>query len=162
MTISKDEFRRVLGCFATGVTIVTIADEEGKPYGLTVNSFTSVSLEPLLVLICIDHSAQGYSQFSVGRYFGVNILTEAQEALSRRFADRQIADRFENLPYHEGKTGVPLLPNSLASLECRITDAYPGGDHTIFIGAVEEACVYKGDPLIFYRGRYAQLKAVIE
>jgi len=158
MTISKDEFRRVLGHFATGVTIVTIKDEQGKPYGLTVNSFTSVSLEPLLVLICIDHSAQGYSQFSVGRYFGVNILTEAQEELSRRFADRQITDRFENLPYVEGKTGVPLLPNSLAWLECRITEAYPGGDHTIFIGVVEEASFDKGDPLIFYRGRYAQLK----
>lgn len=157
MTISKDEFRRVMGHFATGVTIVTIKDEQGKPYGLTVNSFTSVSLDPLLVLICVAQAAQGYAHFSVGRYFGVNILTKDQEELSNRFANREIVDRFENLPYHEGKTGVPLLPNSLAWLECRIIEAYPGGDHTIFLGAVEDAGVHQGAPLIFYRGRYVSM-----
>jgi len=157
MGISKDDFRRVLGHFATGVTIVTIKDEAGNPYGLTVNSFTSVSLEPLLVLICLSHAAQGYSFFSKGRPFGVSILTLDQEELSNRFASREITDRFENVPYIEGKTGVPLLPNSLAWLECRIVEAYPGGDHTIFIGAVEEACFHPGAPLIFFSGRYAQL-----
>lgn len=162
MTLTKDEFRRVLGHFATGVTIVTTTDDQGKPYGLTVNSFTSVSLDPFLVLICIDHSAQGYAQFSVGRYFGVSILTEDQEDLSSRFANRAITDRFEGLPYDRGQTGVPLLPHSLAWLECRITEAYPGGDHTIFLGAVEHAATSAGRPLVFYRGRYARLSAEAE
>ncbi len=157
MTISKDEFRRVLGHFATGVTIVTTRDEEGKPYGLTVNAFTSVSLDPLLVLICIDNSAGGYKLFAKGKYFGVNILSEKQEELSRRFSTRGNSDRFENLRYIEGNTGAPLLSESLARLECRIVAVYPGGDHTIFLAAVEEASSNHGRPLIFYRGRYAQL-----
>jgi flavin reductase (DIM6/NTAB) family NADH-FMN oxidoreductase RutF len=157
MALTKEEFRRVLGHFGTGVTIVTITDEEGKPYGLTVNSFTSVSLDPFLVLICIDHSAQGYSQFAVGKYFGVSILTEEQQELSNRFADRMITNRFENLHYLEGRTGVPLLANSLATLECRIIQAYPGGDHTIFVGAVEVTSSNEGRPLMFYRGRYTKL-----
>jgi flavin reductase (DIM6/NTAB) family NADH-FMN oxidoreductase RutF len=93
----------------------------------------------------------------VGRYFGVSILTEEQEDLSSRFANHAITDRFENLPYDRGQTGVPLLPNSLAWLECRITEAYPGGDHTIFLGAVERAATSAGRPLAFYRGRYARL-----
>jgi flavin reductase (DIM6/NTAB) family NADH-FMN oxidoreductase RutF len=157
MTISKDDFRRIMGHFATGVTIVSVKDERGKPFGLTVNSFTSVSLEPLLVLVCIDHSAQSYSLFRKGAYFGVSILTPEQVALSNRFASRQIVDRFENVPYVEGKTGVALLPNSLARLECRIVEAYPGGDHTIFIGAVEDGRCDGGSPLLFFGGRYGEL-----
>lgn len=154
MAPTEAEFRHALGHYATGVTVVTIRDDEGRPYGLTVNSFTSVSLDPLLVLVCIDHTAHGYPYFSRGKHFGVNILSESQEDLSRRFADRRISDRFENLPWVEGATGVPLLPDSLAWLECRITEAYAGGDHTIFLGGVEEVRVAGGYPLIFYRGRY--------
>lgn len=160
MPVSKEEFRRVVGCFATGVTVVTTRDPKGYPYGLTVNAFTSVSLDPLLVLICIDKNRRGHESFQASGFFAVNILTEEQKEISTTFATRNSTDRFANLNYKEGITGAPILNDALAFLECRIVHAYEGGDHTIFIGEVQRAeTLAQKDPLIFYGGGYAGLKA---
>ena len=146
-----------MGHFATGVTVVTTRDIEGNPQGMTANAVTSLSLEPPLVLICVDKSAEIHQHLGEDRYFALNILREEQEEISRRFALVGI-DRFEDINYRFGKTGAPILENVLAFLECRVTGAYPGGDHTIFLGEVEVAGILEGNPLIFYRGEYTKLE----
>ncbi len=157
MPISPGKLREVMGYFATGVTVVTTRDLEGNPQGMTANAVTSLSLEPPLVLICVDKSAGVHQHLEEGRYFALNILREEQKDISRRFALARI-DRFEGINYRFGKTGVPILEDILAFLECRVTGAYPGGDHTIFLGEVEVAGILEGSPLIFYRGEYTKLK----
>ena len=156
MTVSKDEFRRALGHFASGVTVVTTRPEEGQPLGITVSAFSSLSLEPPLVLICIDKRASLHDHLKEGSHFAVNILAEDQELVSRRFASK-VEDRFEGLGYRVGETGAPLLSGALASIECRIVHAYPGGDHTIIVGEVLMADVREGRPLAYFRGGYVQL-----
>ena len=156
MPISKDEFRSAMSRFASGVTVVTAKTEDGQPSGLTVSSFASLSLEPPLVLICIDKRASIHDLLVEGRHFAVNVLGEEQEILSRRFASRD-ADRFSGTGYAEGVTGVPLLNDVLVAIECRIVHTYPGGDHTIVVGEVEHAAVSDGKPLAYFRGGYAQL-----
>jgi flavin reductase (DIM6/NTAB) family NADH-FMN oxidoreductase RutF len=151
--VTSDQFRQVMGNFATGITVVTTLDSAGKPYGLTVNSFTSVSLDPLLVLVCLDNRLIGLQAFRDSKRFGVSILSEAQEDLSRMFA-RKDSERPASI-YYEGKTGVPLLKNALGILECEIVAVYAGGDHQIFLGKVLAAEVIepKG-PLLYFRGKY--------
>jgi flavin reductase (DIM6/NTAB) family NADH-FMN oxidoreductase RutF len=156
MPVSKDEFRSAMSRFASGVTIVTAKTEANQPAGLTVSSFASVSLEPPLVLVCIEKRASIHDLLVEGRYFGVNVLAEDQEILSRRFASRD-TDRFSGTGYTEGVTGVPLLNDVLMAVECRIVHTYPGGDHTIVVGEVEHASVSDGKPLGYFRGGYAQL-----
>lgn len=156
MTIPPDEFRRIMGLFATGVTIVTLLDDGGRPQGLTANSVTSVSLNPPLLLVCVDRGAVCFPCFKEGRGFAVNILTEEQEALSRRFASR-VEDKFEGLTHRPGVLGSPLLKDCLGYLECRIVQAYPGGDHVIFVGEVLRGEAAEGRALLFYRGKYAHL-----
>ncbi|RMG52741.1 MAG: flavin reductase [Acidobacteria bacterium] len=155
--LDQQQFRQLMGRFATGVTVVTLAGENGAPYGLTVNAFTSVSLDPMLVLICIDKKVGGYELFKPGRGFAVNILAEDQEEISNRFATRD-ADRFARLTYRTGVTGAPILDGVLAYLECRITRAYDGGDHTIFLGEVKAGQIEEHkSPLLFFGGRYGHL-----
>jgi flavin reductase (DIM6/NTAB) family NADH-FMN oxidoreductase RutF len=156
MAVSKDEFRRALGSFASGVTVVTALSEDGQRLGLTVSAFSSLSLEPPLILICIDKRASAHDHLSEGRHFAVNILAEDQEQISARFASRD-ADRFNGLAIVEGKTGSPLIEGAIAHIECRVTQAYPGGDHTIFIGQVEAVAIDDENPLLYFRGRYARL-----
>jgi len=156
MTVSKDEFRRALGHFASGVTVVTSKGEDGVPRGITVSAFSSLSLEPPLVLICIDKKASLHDHLKEGGHFAVNILAEDQELVSRRFASKD-ADRFEGLGYSEGETGAPVLSGVLASLECRIVAAYPGGDHTIVVGEVLTTRVSEGSPLAYFRSGYVRL-----
>ena len=156
MPVSKDEFRSAMSRFASGVTVVTAKTESNQPSGLTVSSFASLSLEPPLVLICIDKRASIHDLLVEGRYFAVNVLAEDQEILSRRFASRE-ADRFSGTGYTEGVTGVPLLNDVLVAVECRIVQTYPGGDHTIIVGEVERATVSDSKPLAYFRGGYAQL-----
>ena len=156
MPVSKDEFRSAMSRFASGVTIVTTRTEDRKPNGLTVSSFASLSLEPPLVLVCIDKHASIHDLLLEGRYFAVNVLAEDQEILSRRFASRD-TDRFSGTGYVDGMTGVPILSDVLAAIECRIVHTYPGGDHTIVVGEVEHAIVHDGKPLVYFRGGYAQL-----
>src|ERR1700742_4465896 len=156
MTVSKDEFRSVMSRFASGVTVVTSKGEDDKPNGLTVSAFASLSLEPPLVLICIDKRASIHALLTAGRHFAVNVLNEDQEILSRHFASRDV-ERFSGIGYTDGVTGVPLLNDVLAAIECRIVDTYPGGDHTIVVGEVEHGGVKDGKPLAYFRGGYAQL-----
>jgi flavin reductase (DIM6/NTAB) family NADH-FMN oxidoreductase RutF len=156
MPVSKDEFRRALSRFASGVTVVTTKCENSKLHGITVSAFSSLSLDPPLILICIDKKASVHNHLKEGAHFAVNILAEDQEIISRRFASRE-EDRFDKTSYSEGRTGVPLIEGALAAIECRVVNAYPGGDHTIFVGEVISTSVSEGKPLAYFRGGYARL-----
>ena len=156
MPVSKDDFRAALGRFVSGVTVVTTRGDDDKPVGMTVSAFASVSLEPPLVLACIDKRASVHGRFAEGTYFAVSILAEDQEHLSRRFASKD-QDRFNGTGYTEGATGTPLLDGAVAYLECRVVHAYPGGDHTIIVGEVESTAVGESKPLAYFRGGYSQL-----
>ena len=153
MVIDKQEFRRVLGQFAAGVAIVTTVGDDGKPYGLTATAFTSVSLEPPLVLVCVDKAAESHPHFHASRVFAVNFLRADHEHLSRRFAVSG-GDKFKDLVVTRGVTGAPLLPDALGYLECRTVEIFEGGDHTIFLGQVEAGDARDGEPLLYFRGAY--------
>lgn len=150
---SAEEFRRVMGHFATGVTVVTSRGPEGEPVGLTVNAFTSVSLEPLLVLVCIHNRASGREPLLGAGHFAVNILAEDQEALALRFASKYAAERFHELEIREGSLGSPVVPGALAWLECRVHAVFPGGDHSVILGEVVDYHARRGRPLLFFQGR---------
>ena len=154
--ISSDQFRQVMGNFATGITIVTTRDRDGEPRGLTVNSFTSVSLDPVLVLVCFDKNLSSLQAFKDSMRFGVSMLAENQEEVSRLFAKRD-SERPASL-YFEGKLGTPLVKNSLAVMECETVATYPGGVHLIFLGEVKNAEVLQPNhPLLYFRGKYRKL-----
>src|ERR1051325_1519420 len=131
LTVTPDEFRRACGRFATGVTVATVLDENGIPHGLTVSSFTSVSLDPPLVLICLGHAVTMIDAFRRASHFGINVLAASQLELSERFA-RKGFDRFDGLRWEAGSTGVPLLPGALAAIECIVEQRVRSGDHDIF------------------------------
>ena len=156
MPVSKDEFRSAMSRFPSGVTVVTASTADRQPSGMTVSAFSSLSLEPPLVLVCIDKNCSIHELLSEGRYFAVNVLAEEQEMLSRRFASRE-GDRFSGTGYKIGISGVPILDDVLASIECRVVHTYAGGDHTIVVGEVEHAAVGDGKPLAYFRGGYAGL-----
>ena len=150
------ELRRVMGHFATGVTIITTTDKEGNPYGLTANAFTSLSLHPPLVLVCIDRNVQCYPRFEESGVFAVNFLGEGQEGMSRRFATKGI-EKFAGLKWRRGESGVALLEEAMGHVECRILRGYEGGDHTIYVGEVLQAAASGDRPLIFFKGKYHTL-----
>jgi flavin reductase (DIM6/NTAB) family NADH-FMN oxidoreductase RutF len=154
--IEKQQFRRICGKFASGITVVTVRDNSGALHGMTANSFTSVSLTPALVLVCVDRNAIILEHFRSSPYFGINILGASQRPLSDRFAGRGY-DRFEGVEWFEGQTGVPLLPDVLATLECSRYDVTTAGDHDIVIGEVLHANCQDGDPLVFYCSQYRSL-----
>jgi flavin reductase (DIM6/NTAB) family NADH-FMN oxidoreductase RutF len=156
VAVTKDVFRQSLGCFASGVSVVTTRSSDGRLHGITVSAFSSLSLDPPLVLICIDKGASLHQQLEPGGFFAVNLLAEDQEAISRRFASRD-SDRFSGVEFTEGVTGPPLIKGSLACIECRVVDALPGGDHTIFVGEVVSTQVKEGAPLLYFRGKYCKL-----
>jgi flavin reductase (DIM6/NTAB) family NADH-FMN oxidoreductase RutF len=154
--VDRQEFRRVMSRFATGVAVVTTLDAAAAPVGLTINSFSSVSLDPPLVLWSIDLRASSLEAFRNSGSFAINILPRSAEALCRRFAER-LPDRFAGMPYASGRRGQPLLPGMLGQVCCRTWSRYPAGDHEIFVGEVEEIVAGDGDPLVFYRGRFTSL-----
>ena len=156
--IDSDTFRSVLGRFASGVSIVTARDDAGIDHGMTVSAFTSVSLEPPLVLICIDHTASMHDLLLAHPRFGISILSSEQEAYSRRFATDPDTGRFDGIAYSRGDSGVVLLDNALAHIECNVVQHLDAGDHTIFVAEVERAEARQGRPLLYYRGGYAQLE----
>jgi flavin reductase (DIM6/NTAB) family NADH-FMN oxidoreductase RutF len=158
MTIDPDSFRSVLGRFASGITVVTTVDQAGRDLGMTVSAFASVSLAPPLVSVCIDHAASMYDALRAAERFGVSILASDQEALSRRFAAMESSHRFEGIGYERGDSGVVLLDEALAHIECRRVAQHEAGDHTLFIGEVERAAARDARPLLYYRGGYAQLE----
>jgi len=155
--VTSEEFRRACGRFATGVAIASVLDALGTPHGLTVNSFTAVSLEPPLVLICLGHEVSVIGHFRAAKYFGINVLAEGQRDLSHRFATKG-QDRFDGLKWTPGETGVPLLAGVLAAIECATQQRFPSGDHDILVGEMVSARVGEGEPLIYFASRYRELK----
>lgn len=156
MPIDRNELRRVMGHFATGVTVITTLNKDGKIHGLTANAFSSVSLDPPLCLISVDKKAESYSSFEESRVFTVNILASDQEALSRKFAVSG-GNKFEGVAYRIGANGAPILEGVLAYIECKLYAAYDGGDHTIYLGEVQQAEVTESKPLLFFRGGYREI-----
>ena len=156
MAIEKNELRRVMGHFATGVTVITTRSEDGKPFGLTANAFSSVSLDPPLLLVCVDKKAESYPYFEQSKVFTVNILSDDQETISRRFAVSG-GVKFDGVAYHMGANGAPILEGSLAYMECTLYASYEGGDHTVYLGEVQQAETVERKPLLFYRGGYREL-----
>lgn len=152
-----------MGHFASGVTVVTTWDAERRPTGLTASSFTSVSLHPPMILVCVSHAAHSYPAIRAAGQLAVNILSTGQEEISRRFAMAPTAsgdEKFAGLDYRPGALGLPILKDAVAELECTVVHAYPGGDHTIFVARVDAAdCRADAGlaPLLYYRGRYARL-----
>lgn len=154
--VDATQFRRTCARFATGIAIATVNDEEGAPHGMTVNSFTSVSLVPPLVLFCVDYSANLLPLFRLARYYGLSVLSEEQEFLSSRFAQRG-QDRFDGVDWFAGQMGVPLIPGALAHLECEVRQVVEAGDHAIFIAEVVTAGTAGGQPLLYFDSNYRHL-----
>ena len=152
------DFRQAVGAFTTGVTVVTTSDEAGVRYGLTANSFTSVSLEPPLVLFCVGERAPSLDGFASSQHFAINVLASDQEDIARRFA-RPAPDKFAGLAWRTGIFGAPLLDRCIAHIECKLEHVVPGGDHVIVIGRVHRVRVYAGEPLIFHRSRFGTVVA---
>jgi flavin reductase (DIM6/NTAB) family NADH-FMN oxidoreductase RutF len=155
--IGKDDFRATLGRFPSGVTVVTTKDASGRFHGITVSAFASVSLEPPMILVCIEKTTGSHYAFQESEFFVVNILAEGQEGLSNRFAS-QIPDKFDTVDYRLGIGEIPVLEDVLATLECRLAYAHEGGDHTIFVGLVEKSEVKDETPLVYWHGNYHKLE----
>lgn len=153
--IDPRDFRNALGTFATGVTIITAMSAEDKPYGLTCNSFASVSLNPPLVLWSLGMFSQGLTIFQNASHFTVNILGASQQALSNKFA-KSSGDKFEGVEWRPGLGNAPVLAGCVANFQCRAANRYYGGDHIIFLGAVEAYAYNREEPLLFARGGYGR------
>jgi flavin reductase (DIM6/NTAB) family NADH-FMN oxidoreductase RutF len=158
VTVDSDAFRSALGRFASGVTVITACDTSGGDHGMTASAFCSLSLEPPLILVCIEKIATMHDAIVACSHFAVNVLTQKQEQTARRFAEVE-GDRFEGVGFSRGVHSLPLIDDTLAVLECRRTTTYAGGDHTIVVGEVESA-VWRDDerPLLYYRGGYAGIE----
>jgi flavin reductase (DIM6/NTAB) family NADH-FMN oxidoreductase RutF len=152
-TVDEDTFRRTCAKFATGIAIATVMSPGGQPMGITVNSFTSVSCAPPLVLVCIDYKSSILPYFRQSAFYGINVLTQDQRDLSVRFSQSEL-DKFETVDWRSGASGVPLLTGVLAAMECRVTQAVEAGDHTIFLAEVVAAHCRDGKPLIYFNSEY--------
>ncbi len=150
-------FRQLLGRFATGVSIITTRDAAGEPAGMTANSLASVSLHPPLVSVCVEHAADMHAALQESTAYVFNILTAGQEGLSRRFAVNQ-PRKFEGIGYRLTPSGLVILEGVLAYIECRRVADYEAGDHTIYLGEVVDGATYEGEPLLYYRGGYAEIR----
>ncbi len=158
MPINTDEFRAALGRFASGVTVVTTKDSDGRLHGITVSAFCSVSLEPPLILVCIEKNTGSHYALEQSDSFVVNILREDQQYISDRFAS-YLSDKFAEVKYHPGIDDLPVLEDVLANLECRLVNSHANGDHTIYVGEIENVTVNDGKPLVYWQGNYKELKS---
>ncbi|MBT5050350.1 MAG: flavin reductase family protein [Rhodospirillaceae bacterium] len=158
MSIDPREFRDTVGCFATGITIITTIDGDGGPVGLTANSFTSLSLDPPMVLFCLDRKVASFDAFQTGAHFAVNILADGQTDTSNRFA-KSGPEKWTGFEFDCWDTDCPILRGCLANMECSVASIHEGGDHVIVIGEVTRMTHADGEtnPLLYYRGRYANL-----
>ena len=157
MSVSPDEFRSVLGRFPSGVTVVTTKAADGSDQGMTVSAFCSVSLEPPLVLICIEKTASVHEALTRASAFVVNILSAKQEQIARRFSIVDI-DRFEGVGFSRSRNGIAVLDDVIGIIECSRFALHDGGDHTIIVGEVEAGRAENRAPLLYYRGGYTQLE----
>jgi flavin reductase (DIM6/NTAB) family NADH-FMN oxidoreductase RutF len=154
--VSAEQFRQVLGRFPTGVTVLTARNRAGDPVGMTASAVSSVSLDPPLVLVCVNHEHDMHAALLEGQHFALNVLASDQERLSRRFAEVE-HDRFSGVAYRQNAHGIALLEGTAATIECEKHATVPGGDHTVFFGLVTAGSVAERRPLIYYRGGYASL-----
>jgi len=157
MPIDDGHFRLALSHFASGVTVVTTT-HDGQLYGMTVASFASLSLHPPLVLVCIERSVKTHDAIAAAGRYGVSILSSSQADISSRFASRR-DDKFDGVELIEGALDVPLIAGALTAIECRLYDRLPGGDHTIFIGEVMNIHTTEGDPLLYFRSGYREMRS---
>jgi flavin reductase (DIM6/NTAB) family NADH-FMN oxidoreductase RutF len=164
MSLNPTDFRKAMGCFATGVTIITVCldgETNGEVHGMTANAFSSVSLDPALVLVCVDKRATTHTHLHTKKRFGINVLAENQRAISDYYArperTHERAEAEAGARFDRTSHGTPVLHGSLAYLECRLHSAQEAGDHTIFIAEVEEVVVREGNPLLFFRGKYRKV-----
>jgi flavin reductase (DIM6/NTAB) family NADH-FMN oxidoreductase RutF len=160
--LSSVVFRQALGRFATGVTVVTAERAPGEVHGMTANSFTAVSLEPLLVLVCVDDQARMLPLLKKTQRFGVSVLKDTQRAISEFFAQPEQdpeVERALGIRFEWPAAGIPVLGDALAQLTCKVVASHVAGDHTIFLAEVESAEVFEGGPLIFFRAAYRRILA---
>ena len=154
-----------MGCFATGVTVITV-DYEGEVQGMTANAFTAVSLDPLLVLVCVDHQARTHAHLHARKRFGINVLSEQQRAISEHYArsdrDHSRAEQEAGAKFDRTAHGTPALHGALAYLECRLQTAQDAGDHTIFIAEVEDIVVREGRPLLYFQSGYRAIRSELK
>ena len=150
-----------MGTFATGVTVVTMPTQDGGAWGMTANSLTSLSLDPPLILVCVDKTTRTHQHMLDAGVWAVNILAGDQERVSRIYAmkDQNEERKMTDTPYHTGQAGAPIIDGCLSYIECRTYATYEGGDHTIFLGEVQDADIVQpdGQPLLFFKGRYGSL-----
>jgi 3-hydroxy-9,10-secoandrosta-1,3,5(10)-triene-9,17-dione monooxygenase reductase component len=155
--IEDSDFRRALAQFATGVTVVTTRDAVGRALGLTVNAFCSVSLDPPMVLVCIDRRAEAHSGMRETGLFNVSVLGEDQREISQRFAARG-TDKFEGLTLPDGTNGLPVIPAAVAVLECRLHASHEAGDHVIYVGEVLYLSCDPRPPLVYHSSAYGRIE----
>lgn len=156
--IDENEFRRVMGHFPTGVSVVTTLARGGRPCGLTVNAFCSVSVEPTLVLVCVERGSDSHECIGGSGFFAVSVLEgEHGESLARRFSDAEAGDKFDGVAHRSERTGAPVLEAAMAWLDCTVVQEVRAGDHTVFIAEVVAADARTGEPLIYFRGGYGAL-----
>ena len=159
--VDPDTFRSLLGTFATGVTVVTVRDDQGRDRAMTASSVAAVSLTPPLVLVCVGHDAAFHSAIAGGSYFALNVLAEEQVALSPHFASEH-ADPFRGVASHRAEHGMRLLDGAAAHIVCAPWSDFEAGDHTIFVGTVVAGLASDRQPLIHHRGSYAVLREASE
>ncbi|HSP33908.1 MAG TPA: flavin reductase family protein [Thermoanaerobaculia bacterium] len=155
MAVDDAQFKLAMAHFASGVTVVT-TEHEGRPYGMTVASFASLSLHPPLVLVCIEKTVKSHDAIAASQKFGVSILSAHQADVSNRFASK-VDDKFAGIDIRRGETGLPMIAGALCAIECRVREQIPGGDHTIFVGEVLATEVREGAPLLYFRSAYRQI-----
>ncbi|PYT61565.1 MAG: flavin reductase [Acidobacteria bacterium] len=158
--LTAQGFRDALGQFATGVTVVTVEREPGTVFGMTANSFTSVSLTPMLILVCVDERAKILPLLHKEKRFGISVLKQGQQAISEYFAQGEQNSEAEHrlaLHYRSSPSGVPVLEGTLLQLSCSVIAAHIAGDHTIIVGKVEDGEIQSGEPLLFFRGGYRHI-----
>lgn len=156
-TPSNGDFRRVMRRFPTGVTVVAVADEGGDPWGLTVSSFTSVSLDPPLILVCIDRDSDTHDRIVEAGGFGVSVLSVGQAGVASRFATDPAEGRFDEVGWHLGPTGYPVLRGSAAWLECDLHEVLVGGDHSIILGEVRATGVTDEPSMVYHEGAFGSV-----
>lgn len=156
MPVDDAHFKLAMSHFASGVTVVT-TEQEGTPYGMTVAAFSSLSLHPPLVLVCIEKSVRTHEAITAAGKFGVSILSSEQADVSNRFASRS-EDKFSGVATHRGTSGVPLIDGAITTLECTVREQLPGGDHSVFVGEVVAIETSEGTPLVYYRSGYREIR----
>jgi len=156
MTVTQADFRKAMGTFATGVTVITL-DSDGDVHGMTANAFTSVSLDPMLILVCVNRQARTHAHLHAKKRFGVNVLAEPQRAISEHYAREDRAGEAPGARFERTRHGTPVLHGALAYFECRLQSVQEAGDHSIFIAEVEEVVVRDGRPLVYFGSTYRAL-----